>query len=51
MARSTDSYRSALNFALQQDFVRGLIAVLLLLVVLAFGAPLWLALPISVIAY
>src|SRR6476660_9650817 len=51
MTRSTDSYRSALSFALQQDFVRGLIAVLLLLVVLAFGASLWLALPVSVIAY
>src|SRR5690349_3048229 len=51
MARSTDTWRRAFILGLQQDLIRGLIAVLLLLLLLALGASFWLALPISVIAY
>jgi hypothetical protein len=51
MARSTSTYQRAVILGLQQDLVRGLIAGLLLLLVLALGASLWLALPISMIAY
>ena len=51
MARSIDTWRRALILGLQQDLIRGLIAVLLLLLLLAFGASLWLALPASLIAY
>jgi hypothetical protein len=51
MTRSTVSYQRAVMHGLQQDLIRGLLAVLLLLLLLAFGASLWLALPVSVIAY
>ena len=51
MARSTDTYRRAALLGLQHDLVRGLLAVLLLLLLLVFGASLWLALPVSLIAY
>ena len=51
MARSTDTYRRAALLGLQHDLVRGLLAALLLLLLFALGASLWLALPVSLIAY
>src|SRR4026208_494730 len=51
MARSTDTHRRAALPGPQPDLVRGPPAGLLLLLLLVFGASLWLALPVSLIAY